>query len=110
MKAMIKKFSLVSLLVVFSAAVFALDLGAAKSQGLVGEKPDGYLAVVDGKATADAKKLVSDVNAKRKAQYQQLAQKNNLTLQQVESLAGEKAIKRTKVGNYIYLNGKWVQK
>lgn len=45
---------------VFAGAAFALDLNSAKSQGLVGEQPNGYLGVV--KATSEAVELVSDVN------------------------------------------------
>ena len=44
---------------VFAGAAFALDLDSAKSQGLVGEQPNGYLGVV--KATSEAVELVSDV-------------------------------------------------
>ena len=53
---------------VFAGAAFALDLDSAKSQGLVGEQPNGYLGVV--KATSEAVELVSDVNEKRREAYQ----------------------------------------
>jgi uncharacterized protein YdbL (DUF1318 family) len=90
----------------FSAA--ALDLSQAKAQGLVGEMPNGYLALV--KQDSAAQKLIRTVNSKRKANYQVLAKKNGISLQQVEALAGEKAIARTARGHYVFVNGTWKKK
>lgn len=97
-------------LLAMSVSVFsaALDLGQAKAQGLVGEKPNGYLAVVNNSAGASA--LIKDVNTKRRANYQGLAKKNGITLQQVETLAGKKAIQRTAKGHYVFVNGAWHKK
>lgn len=92
-----------------SMAAFALDLDAAKGQGLVGEQPDGYLGVV--KATPDAVELVADINAKRRAAYERIATKNGITLDQVARLAGQKAIDKTPVGQYVKTpGGQWVAK
>ncbi|ROS04968.1 hypothetical protein EDC56_0486 [Sinobacterium caligoides] len=91
----------------FSSAM-ALDIGEAKTRGLVGEKPDGYAATI--KSDPEAKALVDEINAKRKANYQALAKKNKLSLSQVESLAGDKSLKKTAKGHYIYQNGRWVKK
>ena len=41
---------------------------AARSSGQVGEKMDGYLAIV-GSATPELQRLVSDINIKRRAVY-----------------------------------------
>ncbi|NOU52368.1 YdbL family protein [Pseudoalteromonas sp. JBTF-M23] len=90
----------------FSA--LALTLDSAKEQGLVGETESGYLAAVNGNAQVQA--LISDINAKRKAKYQQLAQKNGISLSQVEALAGKKAIEKTSTGHYVQVNGRWVKK
>jgi uncharacterized protein YdbL (DUF1318 family) len=93
-----------------SVPAFAADLDRAKSDGLVGERADGYLGVVDAGAGADVVALVADVNAKRKAEYQRIAQKNDLTLEQVQALAGKKAIARTTAGHWILVNGGWQKK
>ncbi|WP_190363870.1 YdbL family protein [Pseudoalteromonas sp. S16_S37] len=90
----------------FSA--LALTLDSAKEQGLVGETESGYLAPVNGNAQVQA--LISDINAKRKEKYQQLAQKNGLSLSQVEALAGKKAIEKTSAGHFVQVNGRWVKK
>ena len=92
----------------FAFSAFALDLTAAKSQGLVGETASGYLATV--KNSADAKSLVDSINAKRKAKYAQLAKKHGITLAQVEQQAGKKALQKTAKGHFVKVNGKWVKK
>ena len=102
------KVLLTSLLFVLSFSVFAGQLDDAKNQGLVGEKETGYLGLVV--ETAESKNLVSEINAKRKAKYQQLASNNNISLAQVEMMAAKKTYSRTATGNYLWLNGKWVKK
>lgn len=84
------------------------SLGSAKEQGLVGEQPNGYLGVVNEKA--DTAELVRLINAARRAEYQRLAKDNGLALQDVESMAGLKAIERTSSNHYILINGKWAKK
>jgi len=83
-------------------------LGPSKSQGLIGEQPDGYLGVVKNKN--DAQSIVNLINRARKAQYQKMAKANNLSLSEVEALAGKKAIQKTDSGKYIKVGGKWVKK
>lgn len=97
------------LLLACSAWAMALDLDSAKSQGLVGEQPNGYLGVV--KATPDAVALAADINARRRAAYEAIARKNGATLDQVAILAGQKAIERTAPGTYVKTpDGQWVKK
>jgi len=89
-------------------AGFALDLQAAKAQGLVGETLTGYLAPV--KATPEVQQLVKTINTKRKAQYIKIAQRNGTSLQAVEQLAGKKAIEKTPPGQFIKTGGDWQKK
>ena len=86
----------------------ALSLGEAKQKGLVGEMSNGYLGVV--KSSAQAKKLVDTVNAKRRKAYEDIARKRGATLKDVELLAGKKAINKTPKGQYVKLNGSWRRK
>lgn len=51
---------------------------AARAAGQVGEKVDGYLGMV-GSQGADIKKLVDDINIKRKAVYFTKAQEKRVT-------------------------------
>ena len=80
---------------------WAVGLDAAKQQGLVGEQANGYLGSVAGAPSAEVSALIKDVNARRRAKYQQIATKNSISMADVEALAGEKAIARTASGNYI---------
>ena len=88
---------------------FALDFQQARNQGLVGEKPDGYVAVVSG--GAEAQNIVAEVNQKRKAAYQDISKKNNQPLDVVGKLAAEKIITNLEPGEYYQnTSGKWVKK
>jgi uncharacterized protein YdbL (DUF1318 family) len=92
-----------------SALAFSLELDAAKSSGLVGEQPSGYLAAV-GTPTPEVTALVNDINAKRKAAYGEIAQRNGTALNAVEQLAGKKAIEKTPSGQYVRLpSGEWTR-
>jgi hypothetical protein len=95
----------------WSAPAWSVTLDQAKSQGLVGEQPNGYLGVVVANASGAVQSLVADINKKRKAEYQGIAQRNNTSVEAVEALAGKKAIERTPPGQYVRLpNGQWVRK
>lgn len=100
---------IVSAGLVLVGPVLAITLEEAKSQGLVGERPSGYLGVV--KATPDAQAVANDINAKRRKAYEDIAQRNGTRVEQVESLAGEKAIANTKPGYMIQSSsGEWIRK
>jgi uncharacterized protein len=92
----------------FSSLTFALDLDDAKQQGLVGEKDNGYLGLVVPQI--DAQQLVTEVNEKRREIYVGLAEKNNISLTQVEKLAAQKAYSKTLAGNYLWVDGAWQKK
>lgn len=95
-----------SLMVILPA--HALELGEAKSAGLVGETSSGYLAAV--KPSNDVNALVESINSKRKAHYQKIATKNGISLEAVEVRAGQKAIEKTPAGQYINSGGGWQKK
>jgi len=78
-------------LTLFALPASALDLGQARSQGLVKETANGYL--VAAKPSAEVNALVSKVNAGRKAEYQRIAKKNGTPLSVVEQAAGKKLTK-----------------
>ena len=48
---------------------WAIDIGAAKAQGLVGEANTGYIAAVQAPASAEVRALIADVNSKRKTSF-----------------------------------------
>jgi len=69
----------------------ALNLGQAKSQGLVKETASGYL--VAAKPSGEVNALVSKINAGRKAEYQRIAKKRGVPLSAVEQQVGQKLSK-----------------
>ncbi len=98
------------LLLAFSATVFALGLDEAKTQGLVGETTDGYLAAVGGDPDAEVSELIKDINRQRRAEYERIADKNDINRSAVEALAGKKAIEKTPSGEYVRVDGQWRRK
>ena len=88
---------------------FAIDLQTAKSRGLVGETPSGYLEAVK-KPSAEVKALINDINAQRKQKFKDIATRNKTTLEAVEQLAGKKAIEKSKPGSYVKIGGSWQRK
>lgn len=92
-------------------AAYAATLQEAKDQGLVGEQRDGYVGLVVANAPADVVALVRDVNNQRRQRYQQIAQQNGISVQQVAAVAYERAVEATKSGHFIQnASGAWVRK
>lgn len=102
--------ALTMLLLSLAGAVHADGLQDAKRDGLVGERADGYLGLVRDSVPKNVADLVNDINAKRRAEYQRIAASNGLTMEQVQALAGRKAIDRTEPGGWVMPNGGWQQK
>lgn len=95
-------------LAIFSPAD-ALSLEEAKAKGLVGEKPNGYLGMVNP-SDPDVQALTSEVNQKRRQAYEEIARRNRTQLEAVEALAGEKAIQNTKPGYFVEGPSGWMKK
>jgi uncharacterized protein YdbL (DUF1318 family) len=103
-------FAAIGLLLILQNA-WAIAIGDAKAQGLVGEANTGYIAAVHAPASAEVRALIADVNAKRKAEFQETARKNSTTLAQVANRFYELAVQRTARGNYYQdSNGRWKKK
>lgn len=86
------------------------SLDAAKAAGVVGERPDGLVAIVRG-GTGDLKALVDRVNSQRMKRYQEIAKANGTSLQQVQAVAGKQLIEKTPSGQYVLTpGGGWVRK
>jgi uncharacterized protein YdbL (DUF1318 family) len=94
----------------WAGSAAALDLDTAKSQGLVGERTDGYVAAVASAPSADVQALVADVNAKRKTTYDNIAQQNGTDVDKVAALAAQKVLAKAPPGTWILDSGRWYQK
>jgi uncharacterized protein YdbL (DUF1318 family) len=88
-----------------------IGLDDAKATGLVGERPDGLVGVVDPSAGADVQALVDDVNRQRLERYGEIAAANDSTLEAVQAVAGAELIDRTPAGQYVMdAGGTWFVK
>jgi len=92
-----------------SAQAFALSLNDARTQGRVGETLSGYIAPL--RQDAETLALVKEINAARSESYQKLADDNNLPVDEVAKMAGQKLVARAQPGEYVKgINGKWMKK
>jgi len=73
----------------------------AKAEGLVGERIDGYVGVVDSGAPGSVKSLVDQINAEREAKYAEIAKKQGAPVAAVAQIAGTKLIERAPRGEYV---------
>lgn len=103
-----KMIAVASLALLLASPALALGLNEAKSQGLVGEKHNGYIGAV--KPGGAVNSLVQSINAKRKSHYRSISAKNGTSLSNVEKLAGDKLINRAPRGQYVNRGSGWVKK
>ena len=80
---------------------------AARADGSVGERTDGYLGIV-GSGTPGLRALVNDINIKRRAIYTERANAVGFSLERYSAMAGCKTIAATAVGEmYQAPDGSW---
>ncbi len=95
-----------------SASAQGAEIEAAKSAGVVGERIDGYLGIVDnGAVDASLRRRLNEINARRRAAYDEVAVEAGATVAQVARVTGEKQIERVPSGQfYMDENSRWVRK
>lgn len=87
----------------------SMSLQQAQAQGLVGERTNGYVGIVED--APGIARLVDDTNLKRRQLYRDIARKNGIPLDAVETLAAEKAVQRAESGEFVQdANGNWIKK
>lgn len=80
---------------------------AARSAGQVGEMPTGYLGIV-GASNPELKRIVDDINIKRKAVYAERAQAQHATVEEYAFTTGCKLVMQTQPGEkYQTPDGSW---
>lgn len=101
----------VAILVGVTTGAWAGPLDDAKAAGLIGERPDGYVAAVQPNPAPDIAALVRDINAKRLAAYEDIAAKQNVPIDQVGAVTAEKIKRQAPAGEYFLTpDGSWAQK
>jgi uncharacterized protein YdbL (DUF1318 family) len=104
-----KRLALILLALGMNVQAAALTLNDARAQGRVGETLSGYLAPIQQDPETLA--LVNRINAARAENYQKLADSNNLPVDEVAKMAGQKLVARAQPGEYVKgINGKWLKK
>ncbi|WP_031552018.1 YdbL family protein [Parvularcula oceani] len=86
-------------------------LEQAKADCIIGERIDGYLGVVAGE-NADAATLrrMREVNQKRAAAYEGLANRNGVTVQAAAKATAERLINSAPSGNCVQnAAGEWIE-
>jgi len=85
---------------------------SAKARGEIGEQIDGFLGVVNGASPSSAVlDAMSEINIARKTVYTRLATQQNVQMDVVAQITGEKQIKKAASGHYIKdLSGTWKRK
>jgi uncharacterized protein YdbL (DUF1318 family) len=82
-----------------------------KSQGLIGERPDGTLGYVVEQVPPNVVELVESTNARRLVEYQRIAAERGVTVDQVKVVFGQRLVSETPAGMYIMDgSGNWVRK
>ncbi len=94
-----------------SASAGDPQIEAAQKQGVVGERIDGFLGIVDGSVDPALLRRVNEINNKRRALYDQLAKDTGTTVEQVARVTGEKQISKASKGEYVMgEDGTWTKK
>ena len=89
----------------------AAELEKAKASGHAGERYDGYLGLVDPKVPESVKRLVDDINARRREKYAQVAEQTGAKVEEVAAVAGKKLVERARPGEFVMpAKGRWVKR
>jgi uncharacterized protein YdbL (DUF1318 family) len=80
---------------------------AARAAGQIGERADGYLGVI-GNVDPAVRRMVEDINIRRRAVYSEKARANNASVEEFAFTAGCLAVARTAPGErYLAPDGTW---
>jgi len=84
-------------------------VNTAMSQGLIGETVSGYLAPVTGASVSQGvRNAMNEINIGRKSVYTRLAREQNLSVEVVAALTGEKQIAKAPAGRKVLdRSGTW---
>ena len=101
---------LLSVFVLSSLPAFAGPLDDAKAAGLVGETTQGLIASVKNSPSPEIIALIDDINIRRMAEFASIAARTESSVEQVQSLVGERQIASAASGNFVMdAAGNWHQ-
>ena len=104
--------SLVKLLIALTVAFAALHaapdsaradarLDAFRANGVIAERFDGYVEIRDSNAPSEARAVVEDVNARRRALYNQRASESDVPVAEVGKVFANKIVDTAPPGTYF---------
>jgi uncharacterized protein YdbL (DUF1318 family) len=76
-------------------------LDAYRASGVIAERFDGYVEIRDTNAPSEARAVVEDVNAKRRALYKQRANESNVPVAEVGKVFANKIVDTAPSGTYF---------
>jgi len=76
-------------------------LADAKKAGQVGEKRDGYLALIDQRAPDQIKEMVETTNVRRRQRYLEFSQKMGWTIDEAARAAAKRHFKHARPGELL---------
>ncbi len=80
----------------------------AKASGVLGETIAGYLAA-PGSASSDVVNAMNEINIRRKSLYTRMARDQNVQIEVIAALTGEKVIAKARSGEKVLdKNGQWI--
>ena len=92
-------FAAASLMVAYAADPV---IEQAKAQGVIGEQYDGYIGIADpGRASAEVKRKVDQINAGRLAEYTRISQKTGDPVDTVAKAMAAKQFDRASSGEML---------
>ena len=62
------------------------------------------------RAEGNAREVAEAINNARREEYTRIAEKHNIPVTQVETVAGKKAIEKTPAGQFVLIDGRWIKK
>lgn len=95
-----------------ASSASAMSVAQAKAQCIVGEQADGYLGFANASAAdEELRREVRSVNQQRRAAYEQLAQRNGVTVDVAAALTAERLMNQAPAGHCIReQGGSWRRK
>lgn len=102
----------ITALTMLALPALAETLDGARAKGLIGERPDGYVGAVNGAAPADIQTLINNINAQRRAKYEDIAKQKGVPVEQIGALTAEKIIQENLQPGWYYMDasGNWIKK
>lgn len=111
---MIRRAPLIIMLALVAALgatpALAADLDSLRASGVIAERYDGYVEIRDS-ASADARRVVDEVNAKRREIYKERAAAQDVPVDQVGRVYARQILEKLPEGVWFLTPaGKYVQK